>query len=43
VPVRRSGGGVREPVTAGAIDLGMAGWIFIFLLFILERWLSGRE
>jgi len=28
---------------AGAIDLGMAGWVLIFLIFIFERWLSGRE
>lgn len=43
VPVRRAGDGGKKPVAGGAIDLGMAGWILIFLLFILERWLSGRE
>jgi hypothetical protein len=42
-PVRRAGGAAKGMATAGAIDLGMAGWILIFLLFILERWLSGRE
>jgi len=28
---------------AGAIDLRPASWILIFLLFILERWWSGKE
>src|SRR5260221_1699847 len=35
--------GVRAPGANGAIDLGPASWILIFLLFILERWLSGKE
>jgi hypothetical protein len=38
-----TGKGESGLAAAGAIDVGMAGWIFIFLLFILERWLSGRE
>ena len=36
-------GAAKALVPAGVIDLGMAGWILLFLLFILERWLSGRE
>jgi hypothetical protein len=48
-PVRgvRDGGGVVAAGTmdrrTGAIDLGTASWVFIFLLFILERWWSGKE
>src|ERR1700754_4283469 len=42
-PVMRVGDDGRKPVDARAIDLGMAGWVLTFLLFILERWLSGRE
>ncbi len=42
-PVRRIGGEVKDPGTMGLIDLGKVGWILILLLFILERWLSGRE
>lgn len=32
-----------ELAMAGAVDLGKAAWIVVFILFILERWLSGRE
>ena len=38
--------GVKDPgasMGTGVIDLGPASWILIFLLFTLERWLSGKE
>jgi hypothetical protein len=35
--------GGEADLGGGAIDLGPASWILIFLLFILERWLSGKE
>ena len=39
-PVVAAGAADRR---AGAIDLGAASWVLIFLLFILERWWSGKE